>query len=178
MNLIVKSAVRIIVVLTAIQSISYIIKYISSLFNPIYQMSSHDKSTGLLALLLAVLVLYAILSIIWIKAARIARILIGRVDVNTLTINSSSLDVFWVGVGLIGVILLATSLPSFFELIAQRIVYSSGQFAINDISSWVGTISKLIIGVCLTLGLKKIPTNFSAILKRIVTDDAKPKEEN
>ncbi len=159
MNLLVKSAIRIIVVLASIQTISYVLNYTASILESLKNM---ELARELLLLICAVIIVAIILYLVWKNAGRIARALVGRVDVNTLTIDSSSLDVYKVGIGLIGVVLIATTVPTFFSLIARYIVNSRNPYYLQDyqfcqdIPYWIQTITKLVIGCFLTFGRKRM----------------------
>jgi hypothetical protein len=158
MNLIIKAVVRIVVVLTAVQGASYFINYISQVLTSSLYAES-NKASELAGIGIAFVVLALLLWAVWASAGRIARVLVGHVDVNTLQVNSSTFDAYTVGIALIGVYVFVTALPALFGLVARRIVLAgatTGLTADNDISIWVQTITRLVIGICLTLQGKRI----------------------
>ena len=167
MNLIVKAVIRIIVVFAAVQGLSYFIAYISQVYTS-GAFQGSDRTQALGAIAVAAVVLALLFWAVWSFSGRIARALVGHVDVNTLQINSSTVDAYQVGVSLIGVYLLVTNLPVLFSLAARQVFYGSpavDTYAVNNVGAWIQSGTELLIGLSLTFSAGRM----LAVFKRIWT---------
>jgi hypothetical protein len=108
----------------------------------------------------------AILALLWIKTDWIVRVIAGNIDDNEIVISTSNLDLVKVAMQILGMVLLATSVPVLLGFIAYhfRITHlyeelelsvTATQYA-TELRSFVEYIVKLVLGTWLLLGTRGI----------------------
>jgi hypothetical protein len=124
----------------------------------------------LFSLLGVCMVVILILVIAWIKAGWLSSVLASDLDDNSLVISSTNLEIFRVAMKIVGLVLLATTIPTIAGLIAYQIVltqpdpvYSTVKEQATLIRYWVIPVVKILIGIWLVLGFRGTITAISKI---------------
>ena len=163
MRSIIKAAIRVTIVILFVKYLVETINRVSVLF--IYPFSQDLEAYPLLYMYIAFfIVMTVILFLLWWKTDWIVKIVLGVLDENELSINTSNKDLIKVAMYILGLWLLVTSIPDLFGIFAYQIrlmeenpdlIYTAGQQAvtIRDVVSYVITI---VIGAWLVLGNKGI----------------------
>ncbi len=178
MNLIVKAGVRLIAVFAAVELGTYVLRYLSVL---VYSGASGHSLGRDIAIICGIAAVGLLLAwLLWAKSASIAKALLGRVDVNTLSINSSTTDALRLGIRLIGVGLIAASIPALFGQVAYWLASRAPAeqvLSARDVGLWVEMGVRLILGTWMATGAKPVWRSLLKALKALGPGDAGAPEQ-
>ncbi|MFH1032275.1 MAG: hypothetical protein V1767_06920 [Chloroflexota bacterium] len=167
MRSIIKAALRVVIVFAFLEIVASLVKSIGSLLTFRHIPDAQDLSTFYVNISIASLIGLLILWAMWWKTDAIVRILVGNISENELVINTSNLDLIKVSMRILGIYLLATSIPDLFGLIAYHIQNVNLYVELNNIDPklqadeikwWVTTGVTILIGIWLVLGSRGIVT--------------------
>ena len=116
----------------------------------------------------------AILALLWLKTDWIVRVIAGNIDDNELLITSSNLDLVRVAMQILGMVLLATSIPKLLglgayhfrilNLVEKLDVPSSAVSQATELQSFVIIIVTFLIGLWLVLGTRGIVKAIDSVM--------------
>ena len=108
----------------------------------------------------------AILALLWLKTDWIVRFIAGNIDDSEIVISTSNLDLVKVAMQILGMVLLATSIPKLLgfgayhfrilDMVEKLDVPSSAVSRATELESFVTIMVTLLIGLWLTIGTRGI----------------------
>jgi hypothetical protein len=181
MKTLVKSAIRIIILLWGLRYLLLLINnvsnalvdYSSTSFTEIYQ--GQSLFFVLCAAIIPALIIWGILFLLWWKSDWLVLIISGNSEDNEIKITASNLDVFWVVSQILGLYFVVSSIPILLGLFVNHIKYNS--IGVTDsiiIPDWVTPLATMVIGIILLIGLKRI-WKYLVVLKESFIN---PKDED
>jgi hypothetical protein len=173
MKTIIKAIIKIIALVFALKLLSPLLGGIANVM-----MAYRDNGQYTLIYSVSVLLLILIAALVlyfgWWKTDRIVRLIAGDLKENALAISTSNVDLYRVILSVLGIYLLATSVPNLFGLISEHFYYAQMYPGIsfepnttaNEIKGWVSQGVYILIGIWLTVGSKPIAKFFVRIWKQ------------
>jgi hypothetical protein len=154
MRRLITTGIRIVIIFAFLQLLNFIANDIFTLWPDFAHPYIYYSFLFGSVLSIIFLVILLILCLTWWKAGSIAAFLTGSVDENKLGFNTSNPDFFKIFLRFLGVFFILFTLPIIFGHITYYFSHR-GMMNENDIFYlvwWVSDVSRIIIGVWLTLG--------------------------
>ena len=169
MKTIIKVAVRVITLLMSAYLLDFLVSNIRSAINNQNVNPDQNLVFILTLILVACLIPYLLLIILWIKSDWLAAVLTGKTNEN---FPISAAELFRISLVFLSVYLFIQSIPSLLEVTAYRVnafglfkgaSVSNASISVNELSNLVSENLSLLICVSLALGTKELTKLFASI---------------
>ena len=178
MKTIIKAIIKIIALVFALTLLSPLISsitnvimfYTDNMYTDNGQYTLVYLAEALFIILISVLILY----FGWWKTDKIVRLIAGDLKENAIVVSTSNADLYRVILSVLGIYLLATSVPNLLSLTSYHI-YNAQMYSdvllpppymvADEIGRWVFQIATFLLGIWLAVGSKPIAKFFSRIPK-------------
>jgi hypothetical protein len=169
MKTIIKAVIKIITLLFAIKLLSPLVSNIATTVIA-YQENRQYALIYLVSALITIIVSALVLYFGWWKTDKIVRLIAGDLDENAIVVSTSNVDLYRVIISVLGIYLLATSIPGLISLISDHFYFARMGLTLdmvpNEIGRWTFQIVTFLLGIWLAIGSKPITKFFSSIWKQ------------
>ena len=176
MKTIIKAIIKIIALVFAIKLLSPLIGSITNVIMMYKDNMYTDNGQYILIYLAEALFIIIVSALVlyfgWWKTDKIVRLIAGDLKENAIVVSTSNVDLYRVILSVLGIYLLATSVPNLLSLISYHFYYAQmypdiglpPDMVANEIGRWVFQIVTFLLGIWLAVGSKPIAKFFSNIL--------------
>ncbi len=183
----IRAIIRVIIIIIFIQALIALIYSIANVYSYFrVVVGDYNLAVPIAIMVGAMLLVTLILYVLWRKTDWLVRITAGEIPEKELVITTSNLDLYKVAIRVLGMYLVVTALPDLIGLFGYHLSIPreseyyllSGEINANEIRELLEIGVRLIAGVVLIIGSRKIVNTIDKIWdKARMIDDKKDKEE-
>ena len=182
MRTLTRAIIRIILIVIFLSTLLGFIRYLENILIVIPRTGEHATWFQIYLLFAAFIISILILVFFWWKTNWLVNILAGRVSNHELIISTTNIDLIKVSMRILGIWLVADSLPKLVGLIGYHITLPSSDLLVDihaqEIENWITTAGKIIVGFWLVLGTRGIYRAFDKLWDKTEVVHDEPKQES
>jgi hypothetical protein len=182
MRMLVRAAIRVILIFLFLDVIFTCIRYIGE-FN-VYSLRGEIENIWFQYLIIigVTIISLVILALLWLRTDWIVHVLTGKTYDRELVINTSNVDLMKVAMRILGIYLLVDGIPSLLGLIGYHFAIKEpdlmgNNYIANEVSKFVIVCVKIFAGIWLVLGTKGIYSIITSIDDKVHMRETETKQE-